>query len=98
LPRLRIPALILLLPVGFALGVIAPQLRMDAILGPAFPVLVYFVVAVILCQCGMELNAITLQGSDRRIVHRRVWVGGAHRPAETADRVGGNARIQPEPA
>ncbi len=76
-PKLRIPALILLLPVGFALGVIAPQLRMDAILGPAFPVLVDLVVAVILFQGGMELNAITLQGSDRRIVHRLVWVGGA---------------------
>ena len=76
-PRLRIPALILLLPAGFLLGVVAPELRVTEILGGAFPVLVDLVVAVILFQGGLELNAISLHGIDRRIVRRLVWTGGA---------------------
>lgn len=75
-PRLRIPALILLLPAGFVLGWIAPELSAEAILGTAFPVVVDLVVAVILFHGGLELNTITLAGPDRRIVRRLVWVGG----------------------
>lgn len=76
-PRLRLPALILLLPAGFVLGWIAPDLSAEAILGPAFPVVVDLVVAVILFHGGLELNNVTLAGPDRRIVRRLVWVGGA---------------------
>ena len=76
-PRLRIPSLILLLPVGFVLGLVAPQLRMDAILGSAFPALVDLVVAVILFQGGLDLSSISLDRADSRIVRRLVWVGGA---------------------
>ena len=76
-PRLRIPALILLLPAGFLLGVLAPQLRITAILGDAFPVLVDLVVAVILFQGGLELSSISLRGTDHTIVRRLVWIGGA---------------------
>lgn len=76
-PRLRIPALILLLPAGFALGVVAPAFRLDAILGPAFPVVVDLVVAIILFQGGLDLSSNALAGADRRIVRRLVWVGGA---------------------
>lgn len=76
-PRLRLPALILLLPAGFILGWIAPELSAEAILGPAFPVVVDLVVAVILFHGGLELNNVNLAGPDRRIVRRLVWVGGA---------------------
>lgn len=76
-PRLRIPALILLLPAGFVLGLVAPQLRLDTILGSSFPVLVDLVVAVILFQGGLELSANRIADTDHRIVRRLVWVGGA---------------------
>lgn len=76
-PRLRVPALILLLPAGFVLGWVAPELSGEAILGSAFPVVVDLVVAVILFHGGLELNNVSLAGSDRRIVRRLVWVGGA---------------------
>ncbi len=75
-PLLRIPALILLLPAGFFLGLVAPNLRADQILGPAFPVVVDLMVAVILFQGGMQLGSIPLQGSDRTVVHRLLWIGG----------------------
>lgn len=76
-PRLRIPALILLLPVGFLLGLVAPQLRMDAVLGSAFPVAVDLIVAVILFKGGIDLRDVPLAGPDKRIVRRLVWTGGA---------------------
>lgn len=74
-PRLRIPSLILLLPAGFLLGVLAPQLRFDAILGSAFPVVVDLVVAVILFNGGLELSRSSLEGPDHGVVRRLVWIG-----------------------
>ena len=74
-PRLRIPSLILLLPAGLLLGVVAPQLRFDAILGSAFPVFVDLVVAVILFNGGLELSRSSLQGPDHNVVRRLVWIG-----------------------
>lgn len=76
-PLLRIPALILLLPVGFLLGLAAPALRMNEILGQAFPVAVDLMVALILFQGGMELGNISLQGNDKKVVKRLIWIGGA---------------------
>ncbi|MCF8550980.1 MAG: cation:proton antiporter [Candidatus Nanopelagicales bacterium] len=76
-PRLKVPALILLLPAGFLLGVIAPQFRVDQILGPAFPVAVNLMVAVILFQGGLELGSISLARTDKNVVRRLVWIGGA---------------------
>lgn len=76
-PRLRIPSLVLLLPVGFLLGLLAPELRVDLILGPAFPAAVDLIVAVILFQGGLELRDNPLADSDRGVVRRLVWVGGA---------------------
>jgi len=74
-PLLRVPALILLLPVGFVLGQVAPQLRANQILGPAFPVVVDLIVALILFQGGMELGKIRMQGTDRDVVRRLVRLG-----------------------
>lgn len=76
-PRLRVPALILLLPVGFAFGLVAPQWRLDAILGQAFPAAVDLIVAVILFKGGLDLGAVPLAANHRRLVHRLVWWGGA---------------------
>lgn len=76
-PLLRIPALVLLLPAGFILGLAAPQLRVDQILGPAFPVMVDLMVAVILFQGGLHLSDIRLDTTDRNVVRRLVWIGGS---------------------
>ncbi len=74
-PKLRIPALVLLLPAGFLLGLLAPQWRADAILGPAFPVIVDLVVAVILFQGGLGLTAIPLPHEQRAVVRRLIYFG-----------------------
>ncbi len=74
-PKLQLPSLILLLPAGFILGLAAPDLRADNVLGPAFPVVVDLVVAVILFQGGMKLGAIKLPTIDRSVVRRLIWVG-----------------------
>lgn len=74
-PLLRVPTLILLLPTGFLLGLAAPHLRADEILGAAFPAVVDLMVAVILFQGGMELGTIPLRGADRNVVRRLVWLG-----------------------
>ncbi len=74
-PRLRVPALVLLLPAGFLLGVVAPGLRMDTMLGNAFPAAVDLVVAVILFQGGLHLGSSSLEGADRLVVHRLVSIG-----------------------
>lgn len=74
-PLLRIPALILLLPAGFLLGLAAPQLRFDLILGRAFPVAVDLMVALILFQGGLELGTTPLGHSHKGVVKRLVWIG-----------------------
>lgn len=74
-PRLRVPALVLLLPAGFVLGIVAPNDTPAAVLGPVFPVAVDFVVAVILFQGGVGLSTIKLQPKERNVVRRLVWIG-----------------------
>lgn len=75
-PKLRIPALVLLLPAGFLLGILAPDDTPGAVLGSSiFPVAVDFVVAIILFQGGVGLSAIKLQSHERNIVRRLVWIG-----------------------
>lgn len=76
-PKLRVPALILLLPVGFALGWLAPDYRATNILGPVFPALVDLIVAIILFQGGLDLHNNPINRDDNSLVRRLVWVGGA---------------------
>lgn len=76
-PKLRVPALVLLLPVGFVLGWLAPDFRATSILGPVFPALVDLVVAVILFQGGLDLHNNPINRDDQSLVRRLVWVGGA---------------------
>jgi NhaP-type Na+/H+ or K+/H+ antiporter len=74
-PRLRIPALVLLLPAGFLLGIIAPNDTPGVVLGSIFPTAVDFVVAIILFNGGVGLTAIKLQAKERDVVRRLVWIG-----------------------
>ncbi|MFE6753925.1 hypothetical protein ACFVDQ_10025 [Streptomyces sp. NPDC057684] len=54
--RLRIPALIVLLPVGFAAGVLIDDVDPEQLLGAAFSPLVSLAVAVILYDAGLGLD------------------------------------------
>ena len=74
-PKLRIPALVLLLPAGFILGIVAPGDTPATVLGPIFSIAVDFVVAIILFQGGVGLTRIKLHGKDRTVVRRLVFIG-----------------------
>jgi NhaP-type Na+/H+ or K+/H+ antiporter len=63
--RLRIPALIVLLPVGFAAGALTQVVNPNQLLGPA----------VILFDSGLGLDLGRLQGHTRRVVRRLIVVG-----------------------
>ncbi|MGW3921660.1 cation:proton antiporter [Streptomyces sp. NPDC005093] len=73
--RLRIPALIMLLPVGFAAGALVDELDPHRLLGPAFSPLVSLAVAVILYDAGLGLDLRKLKGHTRRVVIRLIWIG-----------------------
>lgn len=73
--RLRIPALIVLLPVGFVAGALTDDINPDKLLGSLFQPLVALAVAVILFDSGVELNLRKLQGSARWVVIRLIAIG-----------------------
>ncbi|MFJ1731525.1 cation:proton antiporter [Streptomyces sp. NPDC088254] len=73
--RLRIPALIVLLPVGFAAGALIDDVDPVRLLGPAFSPLVSLAVAVILYDAGLGLDVTRLKGHTRRVVVRLIWIG-----------------------
>ena len=54
--RLRIPAIIVLLPAGFAAGALTSDVNPQDLLGPAFEPLVSLSVAVILYDAGLGLD------------------------------------------
>ena len=68
--RLRIPAIILLLPTGFAAGALITAVNPDKIFGAAFPPLVSLAVAIILFDGGLDLTTKGLAGESRRAVNR----------------------------
>lgn len=72
---LRIPALIVLLPVGFTAGALVDELDPHRLLGPAFSPLVSLAVAVILYDAGLGLDLRRLKGHARRVVIRLIWIG-----------------------
>lgn len=74
-PRLRLPALVLLLPAGFLAGVVFPQVNAEAMLGAAFPPLVNVAVALILFHGGLELYEAPMGRQDHALVQRLVWLG-----------------------
>jgi len=73
--RLRIPALILLLPAGFCAGAITDDIQPDQLLGSLFQPLVSLSVAIILFESGLGLDLRKLKGSTRSVVVRLLGVG-----------------------
>jgi NhaP-type Na+/H+ or K+/H+ antiporter len=74
--RLRIPAIVVLLPVGFFAARLITSLDPEKSLGAAFSPLVSLAVAVILFDGGLELNFRDLEGHSQRVVRRLVTYGG----------------------
>lgn len=73
--KLRVPALIILLPVGFAAGAVTDVVRPDRLLGPDFSNLVSLSVAVILYDAGLGLDLRKLAHHTRGIVGRLLLYG-----------------------
>jgi NhaP-type Na+/H+ or K+/H+ antiporter len=73
--RLRIPALIVLLPAGFTAGALTTDVNPERLLGAAFQPLVSLAVAVILYDAGLALDLGKLRGHTRRVVRRLIAVG-----------------------
>jgi len=73
--RLRIPALIILLPAGFTAGALTTDVNPERLLGAAFQPLVSLAVAVILYDAGLALDLGKLRGHTRRVVRRLIAVG-----------------------
>ncbi|MFI1396375.1 cation:proton antiporter [Streptomyces sp. NPDC020681] len=73
--KLRVPALILLLPVGFAAGALTDVIHPDKLVGEEFSALVSMSVAVILYDAGLGLNLRKLTGHTRWIVGRLLLLG-----------------------
>jgi len=75
--KFRIPAIILLLPVGFAAGNLITAVDPEKLLGAAFTPLVSVAVAIILYDGGLDLSRNRLRGDDRTVVNRLRSVGVA---------------------
>jgi len=73
--RLRVPAIIILLPTGFIAGALTTDVNPERLLGPAFEPLVSLSVAVILYDAGLGLDLRQLRGHARRVVHRLILFG-----------------------
>ncbi|WP_042430429.1 cation:proton antiporter [Streptacidiphilus anmyonensis] len=73
--RFRFPALVALLPVGFAAGALTDVVNPQRLLGPAFSPLVSLAVAVILYDAGRALDLGRLHGHTRRVVLRLIALG-----------------------
>jgi NhaP-type Na+/H+ or K+/H+ antiporter len=73
--RLRIPALIILLPAGFTAGALTTDVNPERLLGAAFQPLVSLAVAVILYDAGLALDLGKLRGHTRRVVRRLISRG-----------------------
>ncbi|GCB47490.1 MULTISPECIES: cation:proton antiporter [Actinomycetes] len=68
--RVRVPALIILLPAGFVAGALTDDIHPDRLLGAAFEPLVSLSVAMILYDAGLGLDPRKLRGHTRRTVIR----------------------------
>ncbi|MFD3838014.1 cation:proton antiporter [Streptomyces sp. NPDC058642] len=73
--KLRVPALIILLPAGFAAGALTDVIHPDKLIGQDFSALVSMAVAVILYDAGLGLNLSKLTGRTRWIVGRLLLFG-----------------------
>ena len=73
--RLRIPAIIVLLPVGFTAGALTSDVNPERLLGASFQPLVSLSVAVILYDAGLGLDLRKLKGHIRKVVIRLIVLG-----------------------
>ncbi|MFE3945386.1 hypothetical protein ACFXPV_26525 [Streptomyces sp. NPDC059118] len=73
--RLRVPAPLVLLPVGFAAGTLTDDVDPEKLPGDAFSPLVSLAVAVILHEAGLGLEIGRLRSHTRRIMVRLVRPG-----------------------
>ncbi len=73
--RLRIPALVILLPVGFDAGALTGDVDPERLLGEAFQPLVALAVAVILYDAGLALDLRKLTGHTRRVMIKLIGYG-----------------------
>jgi NhaP-type Na+/H+ or K+/H+ antiporter len=73
--RLRLPAIVLLLPAGFAAGAATDVVHPDELLGNAYQPIVSLGVGVILFESGLRLRLEELRGGTRHVVQRLVVVG-----------------------
>jgi NhaP-type Na+/H+ or K+/H+ antiporter len=73
--RLRLPAIVLLLPVGFVAGNLTDVVNPDKLLGAAFTPMVSLSVAVILFDGGLDLDIKELEGHSQRVVRRLILWG-----------------------
>ena len=71
----RLPAIIVLLPVGFVAGALTDVVDPDDLLGPAFEPFVSLAVAVILYDAGLSLDLRRLLATTRRVVLRLLGFG-----------------------
>jgi NhaP-type Na+/H+ or K+/H+ antiporter len=73
--RLRLPAIVLLLPTGFLAGIATNDVHPDVLLGDLFQPFVSVAVGVILFEAGLRLSLGELDASLRGIVLRLVAAG-----------------------
>ncbi len=83
-PRLRVPALLLLLPAGFLVGALVSDVSVAEFVGDGFFSLVSISVGLILFHGGMELFASPIQGRDIHLIRRLVAIGALITWAATA--------------
>lgn len=72
---LRLPAIVVLLPVGFVAGVLTDDVHPDALLGQLYQPFVSIAVGVILFEAGLRLSFDEVGADVRRLVGRLVAVG-----------------------
>jgi NhaP-type Na+/H+ or K+/H+ antiporter len=73
--RLRLPAIVLLLPAGFIAGAITSDVHPDQLFGATFQPLVSLGVGLILFEAGLRLRWHELGSGIRRVVARLITIG-----------------------
>jgi NhaP-type Na+/H+ or K+/H+ antiporter len=73
--RVRLPAIVVLLPVGFLAGIATDDVHPDALLGALYQPFVSLAVGVILFEAGLRLSIGEVARDIRKIVGRLVTVG-----------------------
>jgi NhaP-type Na+/H+ or K+/H+ antiporter len=73
--RLRLPAIVLLLPAGFIAGNLTSVVNPNTLFGASFSPMVSLAVAIILFEGGLNLDIKELEGHSQRVVRRLIVEG-----------------------